>query len=47
MSASVLNFAADSDWKISGDGWFIGGGIYTDIGSKVVYDAKLKKDDFL
>ncbi|WP_218837436.1 hypothetical protein, partial [Campylobacter coli] len=47
LGASVLNFAADSDWKISGDHWFIGGGIYTDTGSKVVYDAKLKKDDFL
>ncbi|HEH5472527.1 autotransporter outer membrane beta-barrel domain-containing protein [Campylobacter coli] len=47
LGASVLNFAADSDWKISGKGWFIGGGIYTDTGSKVVYDAKLKEDDFL
>ncbi|EIN8285833.1 autotransporter outer membrane beta-barrel domain-containing protein [Campylobacter coli] len=47
LGASVLNFAADSDWKISGDHWFIGGGIYTDIGSKVVYNAKLKEDDFL
>ncbi len=47
LGASVLNFAADSDWKISGDHWFIGGGIYTDTGSKVVYDAKLKEDDFL
>ncbi|EOF7236509.1 autotransporter outer membrane beta-barrel domain-containing protein [Campylobacter coli] len=47
LGASVLNFAAGSDWKISGDHWFIGGGIYTDIGSKVVYNAKLKEDDFL
>ncbi len=47
LGAGVLNFAANSDWKISGDHWFIGGGIYTDTGSKVVYDAKLKKDDFL
>ncbi|HEB9335143.1 TPA: autotransporter outer membrane beta-barrel domain-containing protein [Campylobacter coli] len=47
LGASVLNFAANSDWKISGDHWFIGGGIYTDTGSKVVYNAKLKEDDFL
>lgn len=47
LGASVLNFAANSDWKISGDHWFIGGGIYTDAGSKVVYNAKLKEDDFL
>ncbi|EOI6145636.1 autotransporter outer membrane beta-barrel domain-containing protein [Campylobacter coli] len=47
LGASVLNFAADSNWKISGDHWFIGGGIYTDTGSKVVYNAKLKEDDFL
>lgn len=47
LGASVLNFAANSDWKISGDHWFIGGGIYTDAGSKVVYSAKLKEDDFL
>lgn len=47
LGASVLNFAANSEWKISGDGWFIGGGIYTDTGSKVVYNAKLKEDDFL
>ncbi|HEB9338399.1 TPA: autotransporter outer membrane beta-barrel domain-containing protein [Campylobacter coli] len=47
LGAGVLNFAANSDWKISGDHWFIGGGIYTDTDSKVVYDAKLKKDDFL
>ncbi|HEH5120855.1 TPA: autotransporter outer membrane beta-barrel domain-containing protein [Campylobacter coli] len=47
LGAGVLNFAANSDWKISGNHWFIGGGIYTDVGSKVVYDAKLKKDDFL
>ncbi|EIZ0997903.1 autotransporter outer membrane beta-barrel domain-containing protein [Campylobacter coli] len=47
LGAGVLNFAAGSDWKISGDHWFIGGGIYTDAGSKVVYDAKLKEDDFL
>ncbi|HEG5396399.1 TPA: autotransporter outer membrane beta-barrel domain-containing protein [Campylobacter coli] len=47
LGAGVLNFAANSDWEISGNHWFIGGGIYTDTGSKVVYDAKLKKDDFL
>ncbi|EIU9967678.1 autotransporter outer membrane beta-barrel domain-containing protein [Campylobacter coli] len=47
LGAGVLNFAENSDWKILGNGWFIGGGIYTDTGSKVVYDAKLKKDDFL
>lgn len=47
LGAGVLNFAANSDWKISGDHWFIGGGIYTDTGSKVVYNAKLKEDDFL
>ncbi|HEH4645649.1 TPA: autotransporter outer membrane beta-barrel domain-containing protein [Campylobacter coli] len=47
LGAGVLNFAADSNWEISGNHWFIGGGIYTDVGSKVVYDAKLKKDDFL
>lgn len=47
LGAGVLNFATDSNWEISGDGWFIGGGIYTDVGSKVVYDAKLKEDDFL
>lgn len=47
LGASVLNFAADSNWEISGKGWFIGGGIYTDAGSKVVYDAKLKENDFL
>ncbi len=47
LGASVLNFAADSNWEISGNYWFIGGGIYTDVGSKVVYDAKLKEDDFL
>ncbi|CDG56463.1 Serine protease autotransporter, MEROPS family S6 [Campylobacter coli 76339] len=47
LGASVLNFAANSEWKILGDRWFIGGGIYTDVGSKVVYNAKLKEDDFL
>ncbi len=47
LGASVLNFAANSEWKILGDRWFIGGGIYTDAGSKVVYNAKLKEDDFL
>ncbi len=47
LGASVLNFAANSEWKILGDRWFIGGGIYTDTGSKVVYNAKLKEDDFL
>ncbi|EPU1614572.1 autotransporter outer membrane beta-barrel domain-containing protein [Campylobacter coli] len=47
LGAGVLNFAADSNWEISGKGWFIGGGIYTDAGSKVVYDAKLKENDFL
>ncbi len=47
LGASVLNFATDSNWEISGDGWFIGGGIYTDTSSKVVYNAKLKEDDFL
>lgn len=47
LGAGVLNFAADSDWKISGDHWFIGGGIYTDVNSKVIYDAKLQEDDFL
>lgn len=47
LGAGVLNFAADSNWEISGNYWFIGGGIYTDVGSKVVYDAKLKEDDFL
>ncbi len=47
LGASVLNFATDSNWEISGDHWFIGGGIYTDTGSKVVYNAKLKEDDFL
>ncbi len=47
LGAGVLNFAANSDWKILGDRWFIGGGIYTDTGSKVVYNAKLKEDDFL
>ncbi|MBT0858408.1 autotransporter outer membrane beta-barrel domain-containing protein [Campylobacter coli] len=47
LGAGVLNFAAGSKWEISGNHWFIGGGIYTDAGSKVVYNAKLKKDDFL
>ncbi|EGP2596381.1 autotransporter outer membrane beta-barrel domain-containing protein [Campylobacter coli] len=47
LGAGVLNFAENSNWKILGNGWFIGGGIYTDTGSKVVYNAKLKKDDFL
>ncbi|ENK6064176.1 autotransporter serine protease VvfC [Campylobacter coli] len=47
LGASVLNFAENSNWKISGNHWFIGGGIYTDAGSKVVYNAKLKEDDFL
>ncbi|HEB9429074.1 TPA: autotransporter outer membrane beta-barrel domain-containing protein [Campylobacter coli] len=47
LGAGVLNFATDSNWEISGNHWFIGGGIYTDVGSKVVYDAKLKEDDFL
>lgn len=47
LGAGVLNFAENSDWKISGDHWFIGGGIYTDTGSKVVYNAKLKENDFL
>lgn len=47
LGAGVLNFAAGSKWEISGNHWFIGGGIYTDTGSKVVYNAKLKEDDFL
>lgn len=47
LGAGVLNFAENSNWEISGNHWFIGGGIYTDTGSKVVYDAKLKENDFL
>uniref|UniRef100_UPI000A6F7C3A S6 family peptidase n=1 Tax=Campylobacter jejuni TaxID=197 RepID=UPI000A6F7C3A len=47
LGAGVLNFTPNSHWKILGDKWFINGGIYTDIGSKVIYDAKLKEDDYL
>lgn len=47
LGAGVLNFAPNSYWEISGDKWFINGGIYTDIGAKVIYNAKLKENDYL
>ncbi len=47
LGASVLNFTPNSKWEIKGDKWFINGGIYADKNSKIIYDTKLKENDFL